>query len=216
MADILDDWLDARLQGVHTAIPGEVELYDPTKRLARVKPLVSQLSRFGESLSIPPIDGVPVVFPGSKNAGICWPLEKGDGVLLIFAETGIGDWLNGNADTAADSEARFCLTDAIAIPGLWQIPKIPKPGPTDRLEVSYKKTIFELTGEGFKLTQGGTTLESLPSGGVKITGDLEVSGNISATQEVSAMAITPATAVKLSTHIHPTPSGPSSSPTPGT
>lgn len=45
---------------------------------------------------------------------------------------------------------------------------------------------------------------------IEITGDLLVSG------EITAMAATPATAVKVSTHLHPHPMGPTSAPTPGT
>lgn len=48
---------------------------------------------------------------------------------------------------------------------------------------------------------------------VTIEGNLEVSGFIKANGEVTAKATT--LNVSLSTHIHPTPSGPSSAPTPG-
>lgn len=45
---------------------------------------------------------------------------------------------------------------------------------------------------------------------------IDTSGNISAPGEVTAMDATPATSVKLSTHLHPTAMGPSGAPTPGT
>ena len=47
-------------------------------------------------------------------------------------------------------------------------------------------------------------------GNVTITGNLVVHG------EVTAKAAVPAQAVKLSTHVHPHPMGPTSAPTPGT
>ncbi len=53
------------------------------------------------------------------------------------------------------------------------------------------------------------------SGSVTATGDISTQGSVEATGQVSAHAGTPIV-VRLSTHIHPTPSGPSSSPTPGT
>lgn len=61
-------------------------------------------------------------------------------------------------------------------------------------------------------TQGD--VEITASSKVKITGDLEVTGKIEANGEVTAKAST--APVNLSTHIHPTPAGPSSAPTPGT
>ena len=60
--------------------------------------------------------------------------------------------------------------------------------------------------------QGEVAISAAPK--VTITGNLEVSGFIKANGEVTAKAST--INVSLSTHIHPTPSGASSAPTPGT
>lgn len=57
---------------------------------------------------------------------------------------------------------------------------------------------------------GGKSLEMAPNGDVTIKGNLLVEG------EVTAKSASPTTAVKLSTHLHPTGVGPSSAPTPGT
>jgi hypothetical protein len=46
--------------------------------------------------------------------------------------------------------------------------------------------------------------------------EIDQLGNIKTPAEVSAKAATPATEVKLSTHLHPHPFGPTSPPTPGT
>lgn len=56
----------------------------------------------------------------------------------------------------------------------------------------------------------GNSLEMAPSGDVTIKGNLLVEG------EVTAKSASPSTAVKLSTHLHPTGVGPSGAPTPGT
>lgn len=53
------------------------------------------------------------------------------------------------------------------------------------------------------------------TGDVTIDGALTVSGTVDATGQVTALKGTPGQ-VRLTTHIHPTPSGPSSAPTPGT
>gem|GEM_PF-6419773 len=54
------------------------------------------------------------------------------------------------------------------------------------------------------------------SSAVQFTGDVQVDGDLTVDGEVSANAALPATEVKLSTHIHQHPMGPTSSPTPGT
>lgn len=61
-------------------------------------------------------------------------------------------------------------------------------------------------------TEGQVNIKASPK--VTIDGNLEVSGFIKADGEVTAKA--GAAQVNLSTHIHPTPAGPSSAPTPGT
>lgn len=73
----------------------------------------------------------------------------------------------------------------------------------------------------FDPSTGKMTIET--SGEIEITAtsklilncDLEVTGKIEASQDITALAGTPAS-VGLSTHLHPTPAGPSSPPTPGT
>lgn len=56
----------------------------------------------------------------------------------------------------------------------------------------------------------GKSLELAPNGDITIKGNLLVEG------EVTAKSANPATAVKLSTHLHPTGVGPTGAPTPGT
>ena len=62
-------------------------------------------------------------------------------------------------------------------------------------------------------THGDVTIE--PGAKVTINGDLSVTGTIKAGDQITAYSDTPAQ-VNLSTHIHSTPAGPSSAPTPGT
>lgn len=149
--DALDIWLQSRLQGIHTAIPARVESYSAQDRKASVLPLVSLRIEGGGVLEMPKIDGVPVVFPGGGKFRFEFPIEPGDNVLLIFAETGIGAYLagDGRGPTAADDVSRFSLTDAIAIPGLF-----PFGG------VSRSSTAFYTDGEVFALRNEITSLKA--------------------------------------------------------
>jgi hypothetical protein len=122
----MDDWLDARLRNIHTMIPGKIESYSGHKtRKATVKPLVKFLTVDGQSLEIPPIANVPVIFPSSGKFSLLFPLKKGDGCKIEFSESGIGNFLNGKVEVDADSLARFQLTDAVCIPGLWSFKNVP-------------------------------------------------------------------------------------------
>jgi len=114
--------IDANIEGVHTSIPGIVTSYDGHKtRRATVQPSVRLPSSNGVLMDIPPIGGVPVVFPSSALGTLFFPINPGDGVTLVFSEVGIGRYLQSDGSDLADpgSLDRHALTDAIAIPGLW-------------------------------------------------------------------------------------------------
>lgn len=118
----IDRVLRRRLVDVHTAMPGQVESFDAAKQTANVK-LLLKARRETESGSVveealPLAVNVPVVFQGGKGFRTVFPLEPGDGVLVVFAEASIDRWqsLGGLQETGDDR--RFHLADAICIPGL--------------------------------------------------------------------------------------------------
>jgi hypothetical protein len=106
-------------------LPAEVQSYDSSKRKATVKPQIKLRTKKDTLLTIPPIDNVPVQFVGSGEFVLKYPLKKGAKGILLFAEEGIGAWLKGKTDVAADSLAKFNLTDAVFIPGLFPFVDIP-------------------------------------------------------------------------------------------
>jgi hypothetical protein len=123
---IYEDWFDAKMRNVHTMLPGKIEKYSGhSERKATVKPLVKFLTVDGQSLSIPSIPNVPVWFPSSGKFNFLFPINKDDGCIILFSESGIGKFLNGKTEVDADSLARFQLTDAICIPGLWSFKNVP-------------------------------------------------------------------------------------------
>ena len=154
MADVLDAWLDSRLANVHTMIPGRIESYaGHTQRKATVKPLIKLRTKKGDAQSIPPIQNVPVVFPSSGSFSLLFPLNKGDGCAIGFAETGIGNFLNGVIEVDPDSISRFDLTDAVCYPGLWPFPGVPQTT-TAATNVGLKAavgTLFEIDNVTFSL-----------------------------------------------------------------
>lgn len=135
--DILDSFIESHLKDIHTILPGRVETYNESQRKAKVKPLIKIKTELETNLEIPPIDNVPVIFPSGKNFTMEWPLEKKDGCLILFSEEGIGNYLNGiNVDANSDSYARFSLTDAICIPGLYSFKNIPNSKATIKIDKS--------------------------------------------------------------------------------
>lgn len=126
MLESLELWLQSRMEDVHTMLPGTVQSYDPDTRTAVVKPSVKLRTMHGDVLDIPPIASVPVVWPGSNDfTTMSKDLPKGSGVMLLFSEASLGNWQRGSQDAAADDETRHSLQDAIAVPGLWSMRRVP-------------------------------------------------------------------------------------------
>lgn len=133
--DTMDTWLQARLESVHTTLPGRIQSYNPDTRMAVVVPGIKLRSLHGDVIDYKPIAGVPVVWPGCKRFSLIpAALEAGDGVMLHFSEGSIGEWLAGSDIHEPEDETRFSLHDCIAVPGLWQPSRVPgdqKPGGAD-------------------------------------------------------------------------------------
>jgi hypothetical protein len=155
--DAFNLFFDNKLTNVHTIIPGQIEEYQGhTERKARVKPLVKLKTINNKSISINPIDNVPVIFPSANSFNLLFPLNKGDGCLLLFSESPIGNFLGSANEQESDSLVRFSLTDCIALVGLHSFRNVPN-----------AQTKIEI-GDDFSITLETTT------GKIKI----ETSGNI--------------------------------------
>jgi len=107
------------LTSVHTSLPGRIETYDFSKQRATVKPLIKKKFLDETVLELPILTNVPVVFPRTKQSGITFPLERGDGVLLIFSERSLERWKASGREVEPGDPRKFDLSDGIAIPGLF-------------------------------------------------------------------------------------------------
>ena len=117
---IIKGWMDSRVSNIHTAMPGRVVSYDPPTNRASVQPNGDYKSEDGRNIQYPIIHNVPIQFPMGQGgtAGITFPINAGDGCLLVFSETQNDDFLGGNKGDSEDSR-RHSLNDAIAIPGVY-------------------------------------------------------------------------------------------------
>lgn len=147
-------------EGMHTALPGRIEKFDPGTGLATVKPVAKFKKPNGETMDFPVVSGVPVVFPQSANVSIAWPIKEGDGCLLVFAESALDYWMYGKE---TDTALKFDLSNAIAIPGI-------SPKGRDAMQTA--------CAEDAAVVKAGSTVLKVRADGVFITGNLTVSGGI--------------------------------------
>lgn len=170
----------AVVNDIHTAMPGEIILYDAGAGTATVKPIGKFITSDGKELDYPTITEAPVSFPFCQNAGvgIAFPVKKGDSCIIIVSEVELDAWRSG-----ADSEGslRFDLTSAMVIPGLLE-------GGSSASERASRENAVILTagdaevtvsGDGCKIDTGSTVL-NVSDSGVSIKGNLTVTGDVKA------------------------------------
>jgi len=118
LATTIQNTFQAMVANMNTSLPGEIVEYDFRSKKASVKPLIKKKKLSGRTLTLPIIQNVPVVFPGTQNYGIHFPLRKGDSVLIVFSQRSLEKWLSSGQDVDPQDTRKFDLSDAIAIPGL--------------------------------------------------------------------------------------------------
>ncbi len=217
MAQLIKDYVDARLREVLIGCIGVIERHDTLTMRADVRPLV-QYTPTGaitpENFAV--LGDIPVQFLFSGGYYIRPEYVRGDIVWVTFATYDITQALKGMNDS--DESHPFSRENASVQFGLAKTGWVP---PVD----------FSESGLLVGHKDGGSLLHCMESEirmratKVSVTGSLEVLGEISATGNIDSdmeiTALKSSTMVTLSGHTHPytdTPAGPAvtSPPTPGT
>ena len=103
---------------INCCLPGRIESYDASTQKASVKPLLRRLDRDGTEQSRPIITNVPVVWPRAGGAAMTMPVERGDGVMVLFSDRSLDRWLSRGGEVTPDDRRVHDYSDAIAVPGL--------------------------------------------------------------------------------------------------
>ena len=105
------------MEDIHTCLPGSIESYSYETQKATVKPLIKKKYLDGTVLELPVLVNVPITFPRTKMSGITFPVNKGDGVLLMFTERALERWYSSGKDSEPGDRRKFDISDAIGIIG---------------------------------------------------------------------------------------------------
>ncbi len=118
MRDVIDKWIKGATDNVHTALPGTIVSYDAGAGQVSAQPFGAMKLPDGRALPYPIIHHIPVIFPTGLRgaAGVTFPLQAGDGCLLVFSEAQLDDFLHGGD---SDNERTHSMNDAICIPGMY-------------------------------------------------------------------------------------------------
>jgi hypothetical protein len=110
--EILRQLQETVMGRIHTSLPGIVRAYDTPTQTAKVQLAVQLKGR-----NVPPIDDVPVIWPGGAAGFLHVPLAAGDTVQVLFCEEDFSKWLTTGSVSAPAVLAR-CGLHAVALAGL--------------------------------------------------------------------------------------------------
>lgn len=113
---IVEEILKAK---VNVAVPALVTAFDGRNRIT-AQPVVNRRFRGKDPKPLPPIEDVPVLFPGAGLYWMTFPVDVGSFVMLIASQRSIDAWKNSLDGAVGDASTprKFSMSDAVAIPGI--------------------------------------------------------------------------------------------------
>jgi len=141
-------------------MPGRIETYDYTNRSVTVQPLLKKVFTEGESLEYKILANVPVIFPSSQESGMTFPLNRGDGVLILFSERALERWKSNGALTEPGDSRKFDLSDGICIPGLFAFNQKPLAENNKDVFIKHKNQKIVIKNNG-NIEIGSSSLQKL-------------------------------------------------------
>lgn len=183
----MDEALNNALAEINIAMPATIVSYNAGNQRATVKPSLAKRLSNGNTLQAPQIVNVPVCFPvadvGGNKAMITLPMKAGDGVLLVFSQRSIENWLDGSKGSP-DDPRMFDLSDAFAIPSCNA--KSPA-ADAENLSIQYGSGSIKITPSGDVLIDSPNVTVKCPT--TTFNGDIYLNGSMAASGDVSAGGI---------------------------
>lgn len=104
---------------LNVCLPAQiVRVIDFKKRKISVLPEIKREFLDGDTLEPSVIENVPLLFTGSSEAVLKFPIKVGDKVILVFSHRSLDNWLTKGERTTPGSRRKFDISDAFAIPAV--------------------------------------------------------------------------------------------------
>lgn len=163
---------------IHTCLPARVESYDHKKQRASVQPQIKKKYRDGLVDDMPVIVDVPVIWPRSSNASLTFPVNKGDYVMLVFAERAIENFLTLGGLQEPGDRRKFDLTDAIAVPGLYPFNVPSRSTNNEDVLLIYNNTSIRIKKDGDLEIVGSKNMKATIKGNIEVTCEGNLTANV--------------------------------------
>lgn len=124
---IYENLINEAMFRTRCCIPCIIQSYNSANNTVECQPAVREriINEDGtiQYVQLPLLINVPVVFPGSANFDIKFPLSKNDECLVFFSDLSIDNfWQKGSVQNPVEVR-RHDLSDGMAIPCMMSIPR---------------------------------------------------------------------------------------------
>lgn len=117
---IIEKHIKDNQREMNTFIPAVVTKYDPETQTVDVQPSINVVVYSPPSeIELPELQGIPLIYPRSKNSYIHIPIEVGDNIGVIFSQRSLANWKEkGGSNISTTSSRMHDIADGVAIVGL--------------------------------------------------------------------------------------------------
>lgn len=172
--------MDEVKAGIHTALMGIVQKFDPAKMTVDIQPSIKSAVRQPdgsvEMIPYPLLTGVPVSFPGGGDMTMTFPIKPGDEAMVTFASRSTDAWFQSGGEQNPMDARTQDLSDGIAHVGVRSSSKVPQNVSADATEIRTDdgKTKISMNGGG------GIGMETDQQIGIKAAGGVTMDGGVGA------------------------------------
>lgn len=135
-------------------MPGIIQSFDATKCTAVVQPIFKRLLPNGTIVSRKVLLDCPVIFPSGGGGRLTFPVTQGDQCLIVYADRRLDEWAANGVEVLPGDPRMHDLSDGIVMVGFDPTGKM-GPVPTDKVELSYQGSKFQLTATGWNFVGAG-------------------------------------------------------------
>lgn len=189
-----------QMRGVWTAIPAIVVSYNAGDNTVTCQPAIRVVIRdlnvdtgkeSQKTVDLPQLIKVPVIQYGA--GGFCLDIKPtaGDEVLVVFGARCIDGWWQSGGVQGQIEQRAHDLSDGMAIPGLWSVPRVPSSIGGGGLRI---RSVDGASSVGLA---AGNIVNIVAPGGINVTGNLTVIGNLTTTGTMLNNSVNMG-----STHVH--------------
>lgn len=215
--------LDGRQATIWTAIPGIVQSVNFSAMTVEVQPsiqgTIENENGTIQSVNLPLLVDVPIVFPSAGGFTITFPIVVGDEVLVVFSSRCIDAWWQSGGIQRPMEARMHDLSDGFAIPGPRSQPRV-VPGISNsamQIRNDAGTSYIEIDDDG-KINLVSPSEVNLTAPIVKVTGGLIIDGtvtgvgmspviniesDINITGSIDASGDVVASGISLNSHTHP-------------